>query len=237
MKKLSKWALGCAILGLLLLVVSGPGTRLDLWNFAVGLLALVFGYLLMVVASLLAIIELFRDRFAGPGLKRNGLISAVGLLLTSYLIFGILAGIGSSAPIHDITTDTSDPPVFVTLLAERADSPNSADYAGEEVASLQREYYPDIEPLILNQTWNNVFDEALDLVEGRGWSLSHADRQTGRIEATDTTSWMGFKDDVVIRLRRVEGGVRVDMRSLSRVGQGDLGVNAARIRDFLDDLQ
>jgi len=71
-----------------------------------------------------------------------------------------------------------------------------------------------------------------------GWDLVAADATAGRIEATDTTFWFGFKDDVVIRVRPAHGGSRVDVRSLSRVGVGvgDVGTNAKRIRAYLDVL-
>jgi uncharacterized protein (DUF1499 family) len=70
-----------------------------------------------------------------------------------------------------------------------------------------------------------------------GWEIAEADAAAGRIEATDTTFWFGFKDDVVIRIRPAEdGGSIVDIRSKSRVGMSDVGANAARIRAFRDRL-
>jgi uncharacterized protein (DUF1499 family) len=59
------------------------------------------------------------------------------------------------------------------------------------------------------------------------------------VEATDTTFWFGFKDDVVVRVRAAEngGGSIVDVRSVSRVGQSDLGLNAKRIGSILDGLR
>jgi uncharacterized protein (DUF1499 family) len=44
----------------------------------------------------------------------------------------------------------------------------------------------------------------------------------------------------VVRVRpdpSPKGGSIVDMRSISRVGGSDVGVNAERIREFLVDLQ
>ncbi|WP_172592332.1 DUF1499 domain-containing protein [Nitrosomonas supralitoralis] len=71
----------------------------------------------------------------------------------------------------------------------------------------------------------------------RGWEVLAVSAANGRIEATDTTAIMGFKDDVVIRIRAEGKKSRVDMRSASRVGKGDWGVNAARIRLFLSELK
>jgi uncharacterized protein (DUF1499 family) len=72
------------------------------------------------------------------------------------------------------------------------------------------------------------------LVAEFGWKQAAADRQAGRIEATDTTAMYGFKDDVVIRIRPRGEGSLIDLRSVSRVGQSDLGANAARIQAFME---
>jgi len=88
----------------------------------------------------------------------------------------------------------------------------------------------------LNRPPDRAFDLALAALHEMGWDLVAADATAGRIEATDTTFWFGFKDDVVIRVRPADGGSRVDVRSLSRVGVGDVGTNAKRIRAYLDVL-
>ena len=143
--------------------------------------------------------------------------------------------IGAPAPpIHDITTDTQDPPEYVAVLPLRANAPNTTEYGGERVAAQQRETYPDLQPLILDVPPSHAFDRALSTVREMGWDLVAADATTGRIEATDTTFWYGFNDDVVVRVRPADSGSRVDVRSLSRVGGGDAGTNARRIRAFLD---
>jgi uncharacterized protein (DUF1499 family) len=69
-----------------------------------------------------------------------------------------------------------------------------------------------------------------------GWEIAAADAPSGRIEATAKTPWFGFRDDVVIRVASVGAGSRIDVRSVSRVGRGDLGTNAKRIRAYLEKL-
>lgn len=118
----------------------------------------------------------------------------------------------------------------------RADAPNPVDYEGEEVARQQREAYPDIVTLQTDAYPAIVFEHALQVVERQGWELVDANADDGRIEATDTTFWFGFKDDVVIRIQSSETGSLVDVRSKSRVGLSDVGTNAHRIRQFLDAL-
>ncbi|GGX98630.1 hypothetical protein GCM10007160_27780 [Litchfieldella qijiaojingensis] len=138
-------------------------------------------------------------------------------------------------PIHDITTDTNDPPVFEALVSAREEAPNAVDYPGEVTARQQSEAYPDIQPLVIQAPLPTVLSAAEAAVLDHGWELVAVTPDT--IEATATTRWFGFKDDVVIRLRETDDGIRVDMRSASRVGRSDLGTNAARIRDYLAALE
>ena len=135
--------------------------------------------------------------------------------------------------IHDITTDTIQPPPFLAILPLRAGALNPADYGGPDVAAKQQQAYPDIGPLLLNVPPGRAFDRALAAAKAMGWELVASDPAGGRIEATDTTFWFGFKDDVVVRVTPQPTGSRVDVRSLSRVGGGDIGANAARVRAFL----
>jgi uncharacterized protein (DUF1499 family) len=139
--------------------------------------------------------------------------------------------------IHDVTTDTSNPPAFVAVAPLRAGAPNPAEYDGAEVAALQREGYPDIRSKLFANAPQEVFAAAVKLAESSGWTLVAADQSQGRIEATVSTRWFGFKDDVVIRIQPGTAGASVfDMRSKSRVGLSDIGVNAARIRSFIKTL-
>ena len=137
--------------------------------------------------------------------------------------------------IHDITTDIENPPVFDAVLPLR-EGMNSVAY-DPAVGAEQRAAYPDIQPLVLDVPPGEAFSRALATAEGLGWEIVAQDAGAGLIEATDTTFWMGFKDDVVIRLRPEGAGTRVDVRSVSRVGRSDIGVNAARIAVYLGELE
>ncbi len=139
--------------------------------------------------------------------------------------------------IHDITTDTINPPAFVAVVPLRANAPNPVSYAGEEIAVQQREAYPDVRTVVYVQDRQEVFAAARQLVLDLGWELVDANLEEGRIEATATTRWFGFRDDVVIRLQTGAADSTVfDMRSKSRIGRSDVGVNAARIRLFVSEL-
>jgi len=137
--------------------------------------------------------------------------------------------------IHDITTDLENPPTFEAILAKRVDAPNRLDRT-PQLSLLQKEGYPDLAPVTLPTAPATAFDRALRVAQSRGWEIVTADKSSGRIEATDTTRWFGFTDDVVVRLTPWGAGTRVDIRSTARAGAGDLGRNAGRIREFLDDL-
>jgi uncharacterized protein (DUF1499 family) len=135
--------------------------------------------------------------------------------------------------IHDITTDTVNPPRFDAILALRKDAANPAEYGGPVVAAQQREAYREIAPVLLPVVPSTAFETALRAAKSMGWRIVSADEHEGRIEATATTFWFGFKDDVVVRVVPAPGGSRVDVRSVSRAGVSDVGTNAQRIHDFL----
>ena len=145
-------------------------------------------------------------------------------------------------PIHDVSTDTVNPPEYVAVLPLRADAPNTTIYGRspgmthERLAQLQTEAFPDLETLSVAEPPEQMFARALAAVEELGWELVAAVPEEGRIEATDTTFWFRFKDDVVIRIRPSGSGSIVDARSLSRVGGGDAGTNARRLRAFFAAL-
>ena len=148
----------------------------------------------------------------------------------------LLPAVGAPV-IHDITTDTEDPPLFDAIVAIRGDTSNPLEYRGPELAATQRAAYPDIQPLVVGRPSDEVLDMSRAVAEELGWEIVTVDPDRGLMEATATTYWFGFKDDVAVRLRQVGGDATlVDVRSISRVGGGDMGANAARIRRFLEAL-
>ena len=118
----------------------------------------------------------------------------------------------------------------------RAGAPNTATYGGAELARTQSGAYPDLGPHRIDAAPARAFERALQAARAMGWEIVAADAAAGRIEATDTTFWFGFKDDVVVRVEADGSGSRVDVRSVSRVGASDVGTNAKRIRAYLRAL-
>ena len=230
---------GLAVASALVLLGGPLGYRLGILSLRVALLTLLrWGAYLAIGAAAVSLVGLIAT-LARPKETRRGVALAAGSLVVAAAVIAmpLRFRIGPPAPpIHDISTDTAEPPEYVAVLPLRANAPNTTTYAGEKIASQQRQAYPDLQPLILNVPPPQAFDRALAAVGEMGWDLVAADPAAGRIEATDTTFWFGFKDDVVIRIRPAAGGSRLDVRSLSRVGGGDVGTNAKRIRRYLDAL-
>jgi uncharacterized protein (DUF1499 family) len=215
-----------------LLGISGIGVRLGLWPFGAGLQLLRWsGYLGLAAAAGAAIGLLIPKARAGAlGSLVVALVVGLGV---AYLPWHWRQRARAVPPIHDISTDLEHPPGFVAVLPLRSNAPNPSEYGGPEVAAAQRQGYPDIQPLLLAVPPSVAFARALAAAEGMGWALVAADSSAGRIEATATTAWFGFKDDVVIRVTPAPEGSRIDVRSVSRVGKSDVGTNAARIRAYL----
>ncbi|MGY8815571.1 MAG: DUF1499 domain-containing protein [Gammaproteobacteria bacterium] len=144
--------------------------------------------------------------------------------------------------IHDISTDTVNPPRFVAVMPLRVDADNGVEYGvsrdmnPELLIKLTQQAYPDIQPVILDVSPDTAFNRVMTAVEKMGWEVVNTSKTFGRIEATDTTFWFKFKDDIVIRLRPEDAGIRIDARSVSRVGKGDVGINAKRLRRFFEIL-
>jgi uncharacterized protein (DUF1499 family) len=183
------------------------------------------------VAIVLALIQVvfMRKTISWP-------VTGIAVLCAAVAIFVPLSMMNkakSVPPIHDITTDLVNPPKFVAILALRANASNPAAYQGEEIASQQREAYPELQTQKYSQTTEQVFDAALAAVKHMGLDVVTADKTLGLIEAYDTTTWFGFVDDVVIRIQSAEQTTMLDARSKSRVGMSDIGKNAERLNALI----
>lgn len=234
MRRLRRAAPILSALAVLLLLAAGPGSRWGLWDFRTGFDLLRWAAYLGVAGAGLGLAALLARPAGAP---RWPALLAIGLGLAATLLPWWWQVEARAVPaIHDITTDTERPPEFVAVLPLRDDAPNPAAYGGPEIAELQRRAYPDIRPLRLEQPPAQVFLRALEAARASGWEIVAADSAAGRIEATATTRWFGFKDDVVVRVTADGSGSRVDVRSVSRVGRSDVGTNARRIRAYLARL-
>ena len=224
-----------AVAGVLL---AGPGYRFGWWDLGPAFTLLRRGAQLGAVAATVSVVALIAS-WSGRSRRRLGLAAlALVVALAAFAIpWRMQAQARRVPPIHDVTTDPEDPPAFVAVLARRAGARNPVEYGGPAVAAQQRRAFPDLVPLDLPVSPERAFPAVEAAARDLGWEIVETAPAEGRLEATATTPWFGFKDDVVVRVRARGAGSRVDVRSLSRVGVGDLGVNAARVRAFLERLR
>ena len=229
----AKFVLYVALIGLAALPIGALGTRFGLWTFQTGLQVLFGACLLAVIALVLGIAALVRAKLRGR--RADRVPAAVGTLAGAFILawMGLQYATANSVPaIHNIATDRDDPPTFDAIVARRGPGTNPLDYDAEDAAA-QAAGYPDLAGLQTPLSPPEALTRAAAIAAAQGWEVVAVNEEQGTVEATATTFWFGFKDDVVVRVRPDASGSKVDVRSISRVGLSDLGANAARIEAFL----
>ena len=216
-----------------LVLLAGPFIKFGVLPWQAGLAMFVVAAALAGVGGAYSLYNLLRRR----GGRLFAIAAAAGLAALVIPVAIIAEGRGVP-PINDITTDMTDPPAFKVITAEvRGDGSAPLAY-DPSFASQQLAGYPNLRPLIVSEPPQQAFNQAMDAARKLGWEFAggatpgYSGDGGGQFEATDTVAWWGFKDDVVVRLTPSAEGTRIDVRSKSRVGKGDVGVNAKRIEDF-----
>ena len=199
-------AVALGTVALAALLASGPGTRLGLWDWRAGLGLLRYAAYLGIAAAVLSTAGLLVARYRG-----------------AILLLSLALGIAAAAP-----------PLYFQWQARSF--PPINDIATDAESPEQREAYPDVGPILMKEGREKAFARASAAADALGWEIVAREPAAGRIEAVATTPWFGFEDDVLVRVAEVPGGSRIDVRSKSRVGRGDAGTNAKRIREFLAKL-
>ncbi|MCJ7875075.1 DUF1499 domain-containing protein [Phaeobacter sp. J2-8] len=240
MKHLGKIALLVAVLGACAAALILFGGRLGLWQpiTGFGLYRSYFNPLAMAVAAvgvIALVVHILRKERGG--MLAGGIATIVGLALLAPMANATLNPTPRAAPIHDISTDTANPPLFEVLDETRDGARNTLDYGGPELAAMQAKAYPDIAPLETDLSAEAAFQRALAVAGDMGWDIVAQDIERLRFEAVARTAVFYFADDVVVVVTAQDNGSRVDMRGVSRVGRSDQGVNAARIRAFQQQFQ
>lgn len=225
-------ALACGLAEL----AAGLGYRWDWWHFRTGIQIMRWSAWTDVAAVALTLAAVPLAWKYGP---RRALVAGVHGLVLSLIVGAPPLYYSRQAEqvprIHDITTDTANPPVYVAVVPMRKGAENPVTYSAD-VAAQQKKGYPDIAPAMLEVPPAQALQRAERAARAMGWEIVAVAPEDMRIEATDTTLLFGFKDDIVIRVAAEGGRSRVDMRSLSRVGRSDFGVNAKRIRNYMKQL-
>lgn len=228
-----------AVVGLVALPVGALGARLGIWGFELGFMMLAVGVVLATIVFFVGIVAAVYANAKRLREERNSVLIGVAISVAILALMGNQFMLAQSVPpIHNISTDTDNPPQFEVLVTTReAQGANPLAYDSAKLAEVQRGAYPQVKPLISQIPQREMVGKAEAALEDMGLVIADSDPTRGHIEATDTTFWFGFKDDVVVRVRPEGSGSVVDVRSVSRVGQSDLGKNAARITDLLGRLE
>lgn len=228
--------------------VGALGAGRGAWDFRVGFKALEYAFYAGIAGIVIALIAIFFARRVRPKLV---LLNILAILVAGAFVgyLGNKVRVARSVPgIHDVATNVDDYPRFYRLTVRDDNLARVPDMGRREWAALpprerwkaiHREYYGDIAPIRVPWSVEETIVRARRLGEARGWDIVTYDPANGILEAVDTSRFFRFKDNIVVRARPLSagGGAIVDMRSISRVGVSDIGVNAHRVRDFLADLR
>lgn len=223
-----------SIVGFLMVVLPGPLYQFAGVSLGTAFTSLRFGVYVGGAALILIVLNVLLNR---KNIQWGStLVYAVLALVAVAMPVSMMSKASTVPPIHDITTDVTNPPAFVAVAPLREGAPNPITYEGGEVTKQQLEAYPEIKTQLLPQNLEAVLSAAENAIVALGWERAQG-ALPNTLEATDTTLWFGFKDDVVIRLTPKNNNTLVDVRSKSRVGKSDLGKNAQRINAFFDELR
>jgi uncharacterized protein (DUF1499 family) len=225
-------------LALCVLALAPLGWQLGWWPYGVAVYGIMpaSGVIAAIACAIaLAALALARSR------RRTVVVLLAVLAVGACLVYLPLryAYLARTLPaINDIATDTDNRPAFdATVAARAAESADRRDTPEPRLSRLQKAGYPDIQPLRTALPVSEAFAAALAASQTMpGWATVAVDSDKGRIEASDRSRWFGFTDDIVICVSADHGGSRIDMRSASRKGGHDYGVNAGRIRAYLGAL-
>ncbi|GGP41977.1 DUF1499 domain-containing protein [Shewanella saliphila] len=215
------------------------GSSMGLWDPITGFVASrtyhnVLGYIVVAVAlvSLVSGIMIKTDNPKARGTAKSVVALLLGIAMLSPMLKGLIIEPVRYPPIHDITTDTQSPPQFTFLTDSRIGAKNTLVYGGAEIAAQQLQAYPDIQPILSDLPAEAAFAKTLDVAKAMGWAIVDQQPKALRFEASARTPFFNFADDVVVVVASAEQGSRIDLRSVSRIGRGDAGVNAKRIKEF-----
>ena len=240
----SRAAVAAAVLGVLAAIdaVLGPGlASAGIARPLTGFLLFLVGAAEALLGAILALVAFVRTK-AGSGRSGRGL-AWLGFATSAVVLAAVVqaASGGRGLPsINDITTNPADPPGFELALADPANTGRDMGYPAA-FAAQQRGAYPDLAPISVPLPVGETLERARRAAEGLGWEIAEvrppqSEGADGVLEARQVSGLFRFVDDVVVRVRPAAGGSVVDVRSKSRDGKGDMGVNAKRIRAFRDTL-
>ena len=210
-------------------LAAGLGHRYGLWHYRTGIAMLGYVFWVATCTAIITLVAL-AAAFVRKAGNRSIVLGALGVLVagvTAYMPYHFRQAANGVPAIHDITTDLANPPAFVRAASLRGPDDHPVAYDGAKVGELQKAAYPDISTIVLQVPAPRAFEAATAALKDLGLEISDFDPAQGRIEAVATSLLFGFKDDVVVRVAAAADGTRIDVRSKSRVGKGDVGARSA----------
>ena len=243
---MKSWASISLWLGILVIAIpiSGAlGTRFDLWSFNIGLNVILVSGAVACIQLLSSLIGLLVSAIKRHPTKLKFLAGGVlALLLVAKLTHTLLPGLNAPM-LANVTTDVENPPSFSSYVIDLRGTEANPVELSDGMKRKIGEAFPELKPWKSLHSAQTLAGPVERTIESLGWEYhgKEADADNPEVEtyyATDTTFWFGFKDDLAIRLVPLAtGGTIVDVQSVSRVRLVDLGVNARRVKEFLDELR
>lgn len=239
---LAKASFAGFIVSLAIGLAAAFGTRLGFWSYQLGLFTLFpwcvgIGALTFLAGAIWVLWAMIANDSSGARYGLIGLVGAAVVLINPVTDFWEHRGLPT---VSDVSTDTADPPPFVSLLTQRQGAETKPGYAGNEtemfdgksstMSLLQHKYYGDIHSAAILISPERLFKRAVAAAYDMGWNVVAIVPDEGRIEATDTTFFFGFTDDIVIRVKPAGMGAKLDIRSKARAKKGDDGRNVKHVR-------
>ena len=235
--RLLHWCGRLALVFLALVPLSVAAVRFGLVSFSIGLpvfaLSCLGSLLVLIVLAIASLLPAYKAQ------RRQALVKSLAALPPVLLLGALLGSTGDYPPIHDVSTDPDDTPLFTSAGVKLRGSESNSVAINPDAIAIQREHYPDLQTIVVPHPSSVAFEKASAVAESLDWKIYNSDPHSGVLEASYTSAWFGFVDDVMIRIRPLENDTlaEVDVRSVSRVGVSDLGANARRIRAFSQRLR
>lgn len=243
---LLRTAVAIAVLAPLAVAFGMFGVRQELFGYGFGQDTLVLSWApgLALIGGVLAAFSAVLALAMPP---RRGLAVALFAVAVAAITYaGVVrwkASVAAAPPIHDVATDWSDPLLFgATVTATRGldanpvparpvvgELSNDPALLGTPIAEINARTCPGAVPVVLTVTPEAAYATALAALKAEGLAIVTENPAAGRIEATHTTRWFGYKDDVLARVKAEGAGARIDLRASRRTGVSDYGDNCALV--------
>ncbi|KXF78339.1 hypothetical protein ATN84_00610 [Paramesorhizobium deserti] len=235
------WSFRLAVFSVILLLFSALGHRFQAIETPDFLILATLVAVLALLALMLAakgFADLWRNGDKGGARSLWGSVLALAVL-APFALAGYLAYV--TPPLYDISTDLTMPPQFFRAIHQRKVGMNRINDDASQRAAMQMVAYPQVTGRRYEGSPDRILEAVMAVIEAQGWTPTGRFGMPGEqvetvVEAVAHSFLLGFASDIAIRLTDEGETTYVDMRSVSRYGPRDLGLNARFITDFMNAL-